>query len=42
MQHPYAVGILVLMFAFAALAQEHSNVGVLTCTAGGTEAQRRP
>src|SRR5258705_6770744 len=39
MQHPYVVGTLVLMCASAALAQEHSNVGVLTCTAGGTEAQ---
>ena len=39
MQHPYVIGILVLMVASAALAQEHSNIGVLTCTSGGTEAQ---
>ncbi len=39
MQHPYVIGMLMLMVATAALAQAHSNVGVLTCTSGGTEAQ---
>jgi hypothetical protein len=37
MQHRYFVGMLVLMVTSAALAQERSNVGVLTCTSGGTE-----
>jgi Protein of unknown function (DUF992) len=38
MQHPYVIGMLLLMMvASAALAQEHSNIGVLTCTSGGTE-----
>ena len=39
MPHPYVIGMLVVLFASAALAQEHSNMGVLTCTSGGTEAQ---
>jgi hypothetical protein len=37
MQHPYVIGMLMLMVASAALAQAHSNVGVLTCSTGGTE-----
>ena len=37
MQHRYFVGMLVLMLASAAFAQERSNVGVLTCTSDGTE-----